>query len=273
MKPASFDYERPETLDAALALMADTAREPAALAGGQSLMPMMNFRIARPGVLVDLNRVPGLSGISVSDGLMRIGAMTRYADLAASSEIAQSAPLIAKALPHIAHPAIRNRATLGGSLALADPAAEMPAVALALGAVLHVAGPGGTRDIPADDFFLAAYETALEPGELLVAASFPAVASAAYGFHEIARRHGDYALAGAAVARSDGTTRVALFGIGDGAVRARAAEAVLDRAPDDVDGAVSALDDLAITGDDAEARTRRHFARVALSRALTEMSA
>lgn len=274
MKPAEFDYERPETLKAALALMQGDG-EAMALAGGQSLMAMMNFRVARPGLLVDLNGIADLAGIAVEGDRLRIGAMTRYAALEASREVREQTPLVAKALPSIAHPAIRNRGTLGGSLALADPAAELPAVALALGATLHAAGRDGTRDIAADDFFLGAFETALQPGELLTAASFPVASQGdRFGFYEIARRHGDYAMAGVAVARTAGGVRLALFGIGDGAMRAVKAEGVLTDDPANSGGAAAALDDLDISGDaNGDAATKLHLARVALKRALRETGA
>ena len=152
MKAPDFEYHRPETLEAALALLASQEASP--LAGGQSLMPMMNFRIAAPEVLVDLNAIKDLAGVELSGAWLRIGAMTRYQTLEVSDDIKTHAPLIARALPHIAHPAIRNRGTIGGSCALADPAAEMPALLLALGAVIELQSQGGSRRIAADDFFL-----------------------------------------------------------------------------------------------------------------------
>jgi carbon-monoxide dehydrogenase medium subunit len=259
-------------LDEALALLADDEAEPMALAGGQSLMPMMNFRVARPGVLVDLNRVPGLSGIEDKGGTVRIGAMTRYRELAASAVVAKRVPLVAAALPHVAHPAIRNRGTIGGSLALADPAAELPAVALALGATLHLVSKGGARDVGADDFFLGAYDTTLEPGELVAAVSFPAAETGdRFGIHEIVRRHGDYAMAGAAVAAANGGVRIAFFGVGDGAMRAKAAEAALGAGLANLDAAVAALSDLEVAGDlNGVEATKRHLAGVALRRAVAE---
>lgn len=272
MKASQFSYARPDTLEEALALMAHEGTEPMALAGGQSLMPMMNFRVARPGVLVDLNRVPGLSGIVEGDATVRIGAMTRYRDLAASDVVAARLPLVAAALPHIAHAAIRNRGTIGGSMALADPAAEMPAVALALGATLHLVSRDGPRDVPADEFFLGAYETALMQGELVAGVSFPAAGQAdRFGFHEIVRRHGDYAMAGAVVAAGGGTVRVAFFGVGDGALRVPAAEAALGADLSGIDAAVDALSELEVAGDlNGDEATKRHLAGVALRRAVAE---
>lgn len=271
MKPAEFGYERPESLEAARAILKSDG-EAVPLAGGQSLVPMMNFRLARPSVVVDLSGIVELGGISEEEGRLKVGAMTTFAKLAGSDH-STKVPLIAKALPTIAHPAIRNRGTLGGSLALADPAAEMPAVALVLEARMHVTGSDGIHDVEATDWFLGAYETALEPGELLVSASFPlAGESDAFGFHEIARRHGDYAMAGAAVARVGGEMRVAVFGVRDGAQRVPAAEVVLERDGSDLGGAADALDEVEVSGDfNGDEATKRHLARVALKRALEEM--
>lgn len=270
MKASRFSYARPSSLDEALALMADEDAEPMALAGGQSLMPMMNFRVARPGVLVDLNRIPGMSGIEETASTVRIGAMTRYSELAASDLVAQKLPLVAAALPHIAHAAIRNRGTIGGSLALADPAAEMPAVALALNATLHLVSKSGTRDVAADDYFQGAYETALEPGELVAAVSFPIAGQGdRFGFHEITRRHGDYAMAGAVVASAGGSVRVAFFGVGDGALRHEPAGAALGADLSGIDAAVATLSELEVAGDlNGDEATKRHLAGIALRRAV-----
>ena len=275
MKASRFSYARPDTLEEALALMADEGAEPMALAGGQSLMPMMNFRVARPGILVDLNRIPGLSGIDDAGDAVRIGAMTRYRELAASDVVAKHLPLVAAALPHIAHAAIRNRGTIGGSMALADPAAELPAVALAMGATMHLVSANGTRDVAADDFFLGAYDTALKPGELVAVVSFPAAGTLdRFGFHEIVRRHGDYAMAGVAVASAGGSVRVAFFAVGDGAMRCRPAEEALGTDFSGIDAAVLALSELEVSGDlNGDEATKRHLAGVALRRAVAEATA
>lgn len=271
MKAADFRYERPETLPDALALL--TNPEAAPLAGGQSLMPMMNFRLARPEVIVDLNRVAGLAGITATDETLHIGAMTRYAALEQSGVLGEKVPLIAAALPHIAHQAIRNRGTIGGSVALADPAAEMPALLLALNATVHADGPDGPRQIAADDFFLGLYDTDLNEGELVTGVSVPAAgASDRFGFYELARRHGDYAMVGVAVAwRSD--VRIAFFSVADRAVRAPAAEAALaGGGPGAIDAAVAALDEIDFAGDlNAEPATKRHLAGVVLRRAIAGM--
>ena len=268
MKAPDFDYRCPVALDEAIALLAGEGAMP--LAGGQSLMPMLNFRLASPELLVDLNGIDGMAGVSRADGRLRIGAMTRYRDLIDAPEVAEAAPLLARALPHVAHSAIRNRATIGGSCALADPAAEVPAVILALGGEIEVRRPDGTRHIAADDFFLGLYETALTPGELITAIHVP-VSPRRTGFHEIARRHGDYAMAGCALAIAGDGPRVALFGVSDRAIRAREAEAAL-MAGDPPDAAL--LDGLEIAGDlHADAATKRHLAGVALRRAWQEATA
>ena len=272
MKPAEFRYERPKSLADAIDLLCDPGIDAAALAGGQSLMPMMNFRLAQPEVLVDLNDIAELRGISIKNECLRVGAMSRHSELVSFPDLESLAPLLAKALPHIAHSAIRNRGTIGGSLALADPAAELPAVMLALQAVIHVIGPSGERDLAADDFFFGAYETALEPGDLIRSVSLPLPdPGASFGFHELARRHGDYAMAGAAIARTGHASRVALFSVADRALRATGAEGILALNGADLDGAVAALDEIQFTGDlNGGPDVKRHWAGVVLRRAWAE---
>src|SRR5262252_8269981 len=216
MKAPRFAYARPASVAEALALLDKHKDDARVLAGGQSLVPMLNFRVAAPKVLVDINRIAGLSGIKVTKSHVRIGALARHVELERSPDIQRHLPLVAAAVPHIAHPAIRNRGTLGGSCALADPAAELPACALALGATFIVAGKKGERRVAAGDFFKGLYATALKPGELLVAAEFPLPASGdKSAFGELARRHGDYAMVGVAVHASKRQLRAAFFGVGD----------------------------------------------------------
>ena len=280
MKAADFSYARPGTVQEALAILADPDADAMPLAGGQSLMPMMNFRLASPGTLVDLNGIGDLHGIQAADGMVRIGAMTRYADLARSAEIAKHVPLFGMALPHIAHAAIRNRGTIGGSVSLADPAAEMPALLLALDADIRVEGGNGARRIGADDFFLGLYETALDDGELVTEIAVPQRSDTdRFAFHELARRHGDYAMAGVAVRMSGASEparcRVAFFGIADRAMRATGAEAALSAGISDnaIDVAVGSLAELRFDGDlNATPDTKRHLAGVVLKRALKELS-
>ncbi|MEM8664808.1 MAG: xanthine dehydrogenase family protein subunit M [Pseudomonadota bacterium] len=271
MKAPDFQYRRPESVAAAIALLSE-GEDPMLLAGGQSLMPMMNLRMARPDMLIDLNRIDGLAYVR-DDGEIAIGAMTRYADLLTDGLVAAHLPLFTRAIPHVAHPAIRNRGTIGGSVALADPAAEMPALLLALGASIVVEGPAGQRTIDADDFFLGIYETARASDEIVVEIRVPK-GGGPFGFHELARRHGDYAMAGVALAWE--APRIAFFGVADRAMRATATEAALQgQDPTDqavVDRAIAALD-LPFAGDlHASAQTKAHYAGVVLRRALGDLS-
>src|SRR5690242_18876224 len=235
MKPAPFEYYAPTTREEALSLLAEYGDEAKVLAGGQSLVPSMNFRLAQPSILVDLNGVRDLFGISAGeDGVLRIGAMTRQRAVERSTLVAGRAPLIAEAMPHVAHPQIRNRGTLGGSLAHADPAAEAPALAVALDMQVKAQSKMGERLIPAAEFFLGIFTTALEPEEILVEVLVPPLpARTGTAFEEMARRHGDYALAGAAAVVSlagDGTvagSKLVFFSIGDGPIEVAAASDVL----------------------------------------------
>lgn len=200
MKAADFDYTKPRTVDEALAILANHGGEVRPIAGGQSLMPMMNFRLAQPDMLLDLNALEELQGIRDGGDCIIIGAMTRYRALECSALIGTHLPLVATALPHIAHAAIRNRGTIGGSIALADPAAEMPALMLALEATITVVSTRGARHIAADDFFLGLYETALADDEIITEICVPKAGLVArFAFHELARRHGDYAMVGIAM--------------------------------------------------------------------------
>ncbi len=242
MKPAPFEYHAPESLDDVLAVLAEHGDEAKPLAGGQSLVPMLAMRLTRFEHLVDLNRVASLSGITRANGTLTVGATTRQAHLERDPATA-AVPLLGLAAPLIGHFQIRNRGTVGGSIAHADPAAELPAVALALDATLDIAGPSGVRTVPAAEFFTGTWETAIEDGDVLTAIHFP-VWSGTTGFavDEVARRHGDFALTGAACAiglGSDGTidrAAIALFGMDSTPVRAADAEAaLLGRRPADID--------------------------------------
>jgi CO/xanthine dehydrogenase FAD-binding subunit len=211
MKPAPFDLETAHTVDDALRLLAATDREVKILAGGQSLVPLMNFRLARPAVLVDLNRVADLQYIREHDAGLAIGAMTRQSALEHSDAVARLAPLLAEALPHVAHTPIRNRGTLGGSLAHADPAAELCTVALALDANLVVRSGRGERTIDVDDFFAGPFTTTLHADELLTEVRLPLMpAGSGWAFEEAARRRGDFAMVGVAVVlQLDAADRIA----------------------------------------------------------------
>jgi len=283
MKPAPFAYHRPATLEEVFDLLARYGPEARVLAGGQSLMPVLNMRLATPAALIDINRLPGLAAIRETPEGLAIGALVRQETLAHSPLVARGAPLIAQAIPHVAHLAIRARGTVGGSLALADPAAELPACAVALDARLRAARRGGARDIPAAAFFRGIYTTALEPGEILSEIVLPPSPPGwRVAFDELARRHGDYALVGLAARcrLSDGAvaeSRLVFFGVGVTPVRATRAEAALaGRRPDAAAaGAVGpALDaDLDPPSDvHASGALRRHLARVLLARVLTRLS-
>jgi len=276
VKPAAFAYAKARSLDDAIALLGAHKGEAKLLAGGQSLIATLNMRLSAPSLLVDINGVAGLEGIGVTGGMVEIGAMTRHVALERSSDIAKHAPLIALAMPHIAHPAIRNRGTIGGSLAYADPAAELPACLVALDGEIEITGPKGKRAVQASDFFTGLFETALGPHDVLSAIRFRAAgANARAGFAELARRHGDYAMVGlAATAEATGKSlpdvRLVYFGVGATPVRARKAEAAL--AAGSVDDAVNALD--LDPGDDIQATgaVKKHLAGVLLRRVAKQLA-
>lgn len=232
MKPAPFLYFAPENREEVVALLVEHGDEARPLAGGQSLVPAMNFRLARPTALVDLNRVTELAWIADRGERLALGAMTRQALAEHSPLVATQAPLLSAALQWVAHPQIRNRGTVGGSLAHGDPAAELPAVAIALGARLHLVGPQGERSVPASEFYRGLFETALEQGEIVDSVDFEGGWSG-WGFSELSRRHGDFALAGvAAVLRTDPagvveSVRCVLFAVGDIPVEVPEAPALL----------------------------------------------
>jgi carbon-monoxide dehydrogenase medium subunit len=281
VKPARFAYVRAASVDDAIALLGTHGDGARLLAGGQSLVATLNMRLSAPDLLIDINGIAGLNDIRLNGDRVEIGALARHAQVERSEVIAQHAPLIAQAMPFIAHPAIRNRGTFGGSIALADPAAELPACVLALGGTLRIAGPDGQRSVAADNFFTGLFETALGPQDVLTAVHVPAARDdSRYGFAELARRHGDYAIAGlAASARVQSgawhDVRLAFFGVADRPLRATAAEqALTNAAPDEhrIDVAAAALD-LPFTSDvQADAATRRHLAGVLLRRVIGQMT-
>ena len=283
MKPAPFKYFAPTALEEALALLAEYGDEARPLAGGQSLVPAMNFRLARPEVLVDLNRVPELFFVSEASGELRLGAMTRQRELERHALVAQHAPLLRETAPHIAHPQIRNRGTVGGSLAHADPAAELPAVMVALGARFRLQSAAGERWVAAEAFYEDVFTTTLEPEEMLVEVAVPPLpARSGWAFQEVARRHGDFALVGvAAVVSLDEQercrdARVVLLSVGGGPVRAeQAAQVLAGQKPEtklvEEAARVAAEEDIDPPDDlHATAGYRRHLARVLTRRALTE---
>ena len=283
MKPPPFSYAAPTTLAEAVALLAEHAEaEPRVLAGGQSLIPLMNFRLAKPGYLIDLRNVAGLSGIRREGDVLVIGAMTRMSELERSPEVAVAAPLLAEAVGFVAHTPIRNSGTIGGSLAHADPAAELPAVALASDAELVAAGPAGSRRIPAAEFVQGPFSTALAPDEILTEIRLP-VWPGGHAFVEFSRIHANFAVVGVAalVDLDDGgrirRAALALTGVAPTAIRATAAERVLTGAAGRavVDGgaaaaaAEAAVEGLAPAGDlHASPQTRIALARSYLRRGI-----
>src|SRR6516225_3352040 len=233
MKLPHFDYEAPKTVPEAVELLAEHLDEASVLAGGQSLIPLLAMRLAYPAVLIDINGIAELSGVSAANGWVTIGAMTREYVAEDSETVAGTVPLLAAALPLIGHEAIRSRGTIGGSLAHADPAAELPAVARALDAEFVVRGPSGERVVPAAEWFEGYLTTSRRPDELLVAVRFPAAgAGTGISFQEVARRHGDFAIVGLAASLTlseDAISgaRLAFAGMSDVPVRAAAAEDLL----------------------------------------------
>ncbi|MGB0384628.1 MAG: FAD binding domain-containing protein [Ardenticatenaceae bacterium] len=281
MKPPIFDYYAPDTLEEALALLAEHGDEAKPLAGGQSLVPAMNFRLAQPAILVDINRLDTLFGIREGkEGGLHIGAMTRQRSVERSALVATHAPLVAETMPYIAHPQIRNRGTFGGSLAHADPASELPAIAIALDMKMRAQSIRGERWIPASDFFLGLFETDLEPDELLTDLFIPHLpARTGTAFDEVARRHGDYAMAGAAAVvtlAENGTiadSKLVFFSIDDAPLEATSAAALLQGEQPTTElirAAAEAIDDdIDPLGDiHASPAYRRHLAKVLARRTL-----
>jgi aerobic carbon-monoxide dehydrogenase medium subunit len=281
MKAAAFAYARATSVANALELLASHGDRARVLSGGQSLIPAMNLRLVLPELIVDIGDLKELRGIAVKGETLVIGALTRHVDLLKSSDIVKHAPLLASAVAHVAHPAIRNRGTIGGSLAQADPASELPACMLALGATIVVSGPGGERRVVAEQFFTGIYQTRLEPQDLLIAIEVPvARKAAAHFFQEFARRHGDYAIVGLAAQaalQSDGFAdlRLGYFAVGDKPVLANAAGKLtgVTITPALLAEASAALSDELDPHEDQQATAvmRRHLARVLLTRCVATL--
>jgi len=279
MKARAFSYFHARTIEEALDAHARSGDEARFIAGGQSLVPALALRLQAPRLLIDISPIEDLRGVERQGEWLRIGALTRHCEMLTNPLIAEHAPLLRAAAPFVAHPAIRNRGTLGGSVALADPSSEFPAVVLALDAEIEIAGPGGRRRVRADDFFIDLFETALAPGELLVAVHVPLFRSnQRIAFDELARRRGDYALVGCGILASVENEliediSIAFFSVGNVPTRARTAESVLAGSRLDtarIAAAQAALDaDLAPDdSDDVPAAMRLHLARVVLGRLL-----
>jgi carbon-monoxide dehydrogenase medium subunit len=281
MKASAFSYARATSVANAIELLAAHGDGAKVLSGGQSLMPAMNLRLISPELIVDIGDIAELRGIAVTSDTLRIGALSRHVDIQNSPEIAAHVPLLTQAIAHVAHPAIRNRGTIGGSLAHADPAAELPACMVALDATIIVKGPAGERRVPARDFFTGIYETVLSADELLVAVEIPAPPkNGAHFFCEFARRHGDYGIVGlAAQAAIEGDVltdlRLAYFAVSDRPVLARTATKLLNVAvtPAALLEASQALADELDPEEDqqASASMRQHLAKVLLARCVATL--
>ncbi|NNU80334.1 xanthine dehydrogenase family protein subunit M [Halovulum dunhuangense] len=272
MKASVGGYARATDLRHALDLLARSGGMGRVLAGGQSLVAAMNMRLSTGDLLVDITRIDGLRGATLNGDRLRIGALTRHAEVGRDPLIATHAPLLGQAVGHIAHAAIRNRGTIGGALAHADPAAEFPACVLALGGTIHIEGPEGAREVAAEDFFIDVFETAIEEGEILTAISLPvAAAGERQVIRETARRSGDYALAGLCLVRRPSGHRVAVFSAGPRPILAKGAAAALDEGK--LDDAVAALQDELDPPSDTQASAayRRHLAGVLLRRAVADI--
>ena len=275
MKPAPFAYKKVRTLKEAVTLLAKHKDEARLLAGGQSLIATLNMRLSAPSLLIDINGIKGLDGIAKKGKFVEVGALARHAQVERSDVIARYAPLIALAMPHIGHAAIRNRGSFGGSIAFADPAAELPACLLAMGGEVDIVSAKGKRKVKADAFFKGLFETALRPNEIVTAIRIPvADKNTRVGFAELARRHGDYAIVGlAASARINGKgladVRLAYFGVGDTPIRVKKAEAALTDG--NIDDAVNALDLDPHDDVQATAKVKKHLAGVLLRRVAAQL--
>lgn len=283
MKPARFDYCAPRTLDDALRVLGDAGRDARVLAGGQSLMPMLNYRLLTPAVLVDINRIETLNRLEVGADSLTVGALARHADLLRNADVRKGWPLLAEATTQVAHPAIRNRGTVCGSVAHNDPAAEHPSVLVTLDGAVVVASRAGVRELAAEEFFTGMLSTALAPGEMVIALRYPrAPAGTGAAFVEFARRLGDFAIGGAAamLTMRDGIcerARLTIVGMGEGPYRARAAEDLLTgrriSPKDSEDAFAEAAAKVTAAVDPAEdvhasSSYRRHLAGVMTVRAL-----
>jgi carbon-monoxide dehydrogenase medium subunit len=283
VKARAFKYFRAQSPEDALQAFDEAGGEGCYLAGGQSLVPSLSLRLQAPELLIDISRIEALTGISQSGNVLRVGALTRHAEMLTSPEIARHAPLLRRAAPFVAHPAIRNMGTFGGTIALADPSAEFPAMTLAMDAEFEIASLKGTRTTKADGFFKGLFETALQPGEILTAIHIPCFGETERCvFDELARRRGDYALVGAGVQGAFAqdvvsTIRIAFLSVGPTPLRARHAEAAITGralSADTISDAQAALGDDLDPEDNEEtsATMRMHLARVLLGRLLGRLS-
>jgi carbon-monoxide dehydrogenase medium subunit len=269
--PAAFEYVRADSVDAALSALTEYGDEAKLLAGGHSLLPLMKLRLATPSVLVDVGRLDDLRYINDAGDYIAIGALTRHRDLETSSLLASAAPLLAHAAGHVGDPQVRHRGTIGGSLAHADPASDLPAVALAMGATIVATGPNGTREIAASEFYTGFLESALAPDELLTEIRIPKLDTQGWSFQKFNRRAQDWAIVGVATVRANGSTGVGLVNMGSTPLLA---SAVMDA----VKSGANAADAAALANEGTEAQSdinassdyREHLARVLVRRSLEE---
>lgn len=281
MKPAAFDYVRAESVEHAVDVLAQTGSDGKIIAGGQSLMPMMNFRLVKPSMLVDINRIPGLDKVELRGSRISIGALVRHRMTASDPVIAENIPILHFAMKHVAHLTVRNRGTFCGSLCHADPAAEMPMMAQLLNARISIVSKAGQRNLDAREFFVGSLVTALEPDDLVTGVEIDTLPrGTGWGFEEFARRHGDYALAAVAVTMSRrddlaSDVRIAVMGVGEMAMRVGQVEALvegqclngklLDRAVDELRNIIEPNSDV-----HASAEYRRHLCGELMRRALSD---
>ena len=271
MIPAAFDYVRADSVDAALAALAEHGDEAKLLAGGHSLLPLMKLRLAAPSVLVDVGRLDDLRYINDAGDHIAIGALTRHRDLEISALLSSTAPLLAHAAGHVGDPQVRHRGTIGGSLAHADPASDLPAVVLAMGGTLVATGPNGAREIAASEFFTGFLESALEPDELLTEIRIPKLDTQGWSFQKFNRRAQDWAIVGVATVRANGSTGVALVNMGSTPLLASAVVDAVRSGASAADAAVLAAEGTEAQSDiNASAEYREHLARVLVRRSLEE---
>ena len=271
MIPAAFDYQRASSAEEAISLLTEHGDEAKLLAGGHSLLPLMKLRLATPTMLIDVGRLTDLSYIRDAGDHVAIGALTRHRDVETSELLEAELPLLAHAASHVGDPQVRHRGTLGGSLAHGDPASDLPAVVLALGATLVAQGPNGAREIAATEFFQGFLETALQPDELLTEVRIPKAGGRGWSFQKFNRRAQDWAIVGVAAVRTNGGADVALVNMGSVPVRATAVESALSAGASRADAAAAAAEGLDPPGDlNATPEYRRHLAQVLVRRALEE---
>ncbi|MEX1217903.1 MAG: xanthine dehydrogenase family protein subunit M [Acidimicrobiales bacterium] len=271
MIPAAFDYVRADSVDAALSALAEHGDEAKLLAGGHSLLPLMKLRLATPSVLVDVGRLDDLRYINDAGDHIAIGALTRHRDLETSTLLDSAAPLLSHAAGHVGDPQVRHRGTIGGSIAHADPASDLPAVILAMGATIVATGPSGTREIPASEFYTGFLESTLSPDELLTEIRIPKLDTQGWSFQKFNRRAQDWAIVGVATVRANGATGVGLVNMGSTPLLASAVVSAVNAGANAADAAALATEGTEAQSDiNASAEYREHLVRVLVRRSLEE---